>query len=116
MGNNGKGQATAGLILGIVALASALLIGPFLNAWFCVLALPIAIVGLVLSVIGGKKLKTAGAPAGIGTAGLVVGIIAVVLSAICFFTCGLCVICVTAAANEINKGYGEVNDFLNSLQ
>lgn len=112
MGNNGKGQATAGLILGIVALASALLIGPFVNAWFCVLALPIAIVGLVLSVIGGKKLKTAGAPAGIGTAGLVVGIIAVVLSAICFFTCGLCVICFTAAANELE---GELNDLANQL-
>ena len=63
--------------------------------------------------MGGKKLKSVGAPSGVATAGLVLGIIAVVFSAIFFFTCGICTICVAA---EINKGYGELNDLLNSIQ
>ena len=75
MGNNGKGQAVAGLVLGIAGLVFS-----FLGTWFSVLALPMSIVGLVLAVMGGKKLKAAGAPAGIATAGLVLGIIAVVFS------------------------------------
>ena len=108
MGNNGKGQAIAGLVLSIVGLVFS-----FLGTWFSVLALPMSIVGLVLAVMGGKKLKAAGAPAGIATAGLVLGIIAVVFSAIFFFTCGICTICVAA---EINKANGELNNFLNSLQ
>lgn len=108
MGNNGKGLAVAGLVLSIVGLVFS-----FLGTWFSVLALPMSIVGLVLAVMGGKKLKAVGAPAGIATAGLVLGIIAVVFSAIFFFTCGICTICVAA---EINKGYGELNDLLNSIQ
>ena len=60
-------------------------------------ALPLAIVGLVLSVNGGKKLKANGQKSGIATAGLVLGIIATVLSSIAFVTCGLCVACIAAA-------------------
>lgn len=108
MGNNGKGLAVAGLVLSIVGLVFG-----FLGTWFSILALPISIVGLVLAVMGGKKLKAVGAPAGVATAGLVLGIIAVVFSAIFFFTCGICTICVAA---EINKNYGDINDLLNSLQ
>ena len=108
MGNNGKGLAVAGLVLSIVGLVLG-----FFAGWFSIIALPVSIVGLVLAVMGGKKLKAVGAPAGIATAGLVLGIIAVVFSAIFFFTCGICTICVAA---EINKANGELNDFLNSLQ
>lgn len=105
----GKGQAIAGLILGIVAIVFAF--GP-VSAWLCVIGLPVAIVGLVLSVVGGKKLKANGQPKGVATAGLVIGIIAVVFAAISFFTCGLCVICVTAAENEIeNAANGLANMF-----
>ena len=85
-----KGKAVAGLVLGIVALVLA---------WWgytSLIALPAAIVGLVLSVSGGKALKAAGQPAGVAKAGLVIGIIAVVLTAITFFTCGLCAVCYTA--------------------
>ena len=91
-----KGKATAGMVLGIVGIVFAIL-----GTWFSVLSLPISIVGLVLSVIGGKQLKAANQPAGIATAGLVLGIIAVVFSAVSFFTCGLCTICVASSANEI---------------
>ena len=61
--------------------------------WFSIIGLPVAIVGLILSVVGGKKLRRNEQPTGIATAGLVLGIIAVVFTAIAFFTCGLCVIC-----------------------
>ena len=87
-----KGKAVAGLVLGIVSIVFG-----FLGSIFSLLALPMAIVGLVLSVSGKKALAAAGQPAGIGTAGLVLGIIAVVYTAISFFTCGLCVICVAAS-------------------
>jgi hypothetical protein len=40
--------------------------------------------------VGGKKLKANEQKSGIATAGLVIGIIAVCLSAILFFTCGIC--------------------------
>lgn len=90
---NGKGAAVAGFVLGIVGIVFGILSG-----YFSLLGLPVAIVGLVLSVNGGKKLKAAGQPSGIATAGLVLGIIAVVFTAIAFFTCGICIICGTAVA------------------
>lgn len=105
-----KGKAIAGLVLGIVAIVFAF---GFISAYTTIIALPMAIVGLVLSITGGKALKAAGQPAGIGTAGLVLGIIAVVFSAISFFTCGLCVICVTAAESEVENA---LNDLANQLE
>jgi hypothetical protein len=88
-----KGKAVAGLVLSIVGLVLS-----FLGTFFSIAALPVSIVGLVLAVSGKKALASAGQPAGIGTAGMVLGIIAVVFSAIFFFTCGLCTICAVAAA------------------
>lgn len=87
----GKGQAIAGMVLSIVSLVIC---------WFglaAFIALPLAIIGLVLSVVGGKKLKENGQKSGIATAGLVLGIIATVLSSITFIACGLCVACIAAA-------------------
>ena len=83
----GKGKATAGLVLGIVGIVCGVLSG-----YLSLIGLPIAIVGLVLAVQGGKQLKASGQPSGIATAGLVLGIIAVVFTAIAFFTCGVCII------------------------
>ena len=100
MNNNptpSKGAAIAGLVLGIVAIATSW----FLAGWLAIIPLALAIVGLVLSVNGGKTLKAAGQSAGIATAGLVIGIIAVVLTAITFLSCGLCVICATCAAASV---------------
>lgn len=91
----GKGQAIAGFVLSIVAIVFAILSG-----YFSLIALPLAIVGLVLAITGGKKLRANGQPAGIATAGLVLGIIAVVFSAIAFFTCGLCIICAADALSS----------------
>lgn len=97
-----KGKAIAGLVLGIVGLVFS-----FLGTWFSVIALPIAIVGLVLSVMGKKALTAAGQPAGLGTAGLVLGIIAVVFSAIFFFTCGICTICVATGEGLVENALEE---------
>lgn len=89
----GKGKAIAGLVLTIVALVCG-----FIAGIPSVLGLPMAIVGLVLAVLGGKQLKANGQKAGIATAGLVLGIIAVVITAITFFTCGLCTLCAMGTA------------------
>ena len=83
----GKGLTIAGFVSGLVGLVLA-----FLSGFFSIVSLPLSIVGLVLSVVGGKKLKANGEKGSLATAGLVIGIIAVCISAICFFTCGLCVI------------------------
>lgn len=92
----GKGKAIAGLVLGILGI----ILG-FLNGFFSIAGLPIAIIGLILSVVGGKQLRADGQSAGLATAGLVLGIIAVVITAIAFFTCGLCIICASASASVL---------------
>ncbi len=87
----GKGQSIAGLILGVASLVLCWF------GWVSIIALAAAIVGLVLSVIGGKKLKANGQKSGIATAGLVISIIGVVLGGI-FGSCSLCVLCAAALA------------------
>lgn len=89
------GKAKAGLTLGIVSLACGV-VSMFLPGWIglvvSIAALPLAIVGLVLSAKAGKAQKS-----GIATAGLVVGIIATVLAGI-GFACTLCGVCALLAA------------------
>ncbi len=100
-----KGMSIAGLALTIVGVVFGII------GWVpacAVLGLPIAIVGLVLSCVGGKKLREAGQPSGIATAGLVLGIIAVVFTTITFFTCGLCVICASAADNALEDAFNSL--------
>lgn len=92
----GKGKAVAGMVLGIVGIVYGLLSG-----YLSLIGLPIAIVGLVISISGGKQLKANGQPTGIATAGLVLGIIAVVFTAIAFFTCGICIICAAGASSAL---------------
>lgn len=91
-----KGKAVAGMSLGIIGIVFGILSG-----YFSILGLPIAIVGLVLSVSARKQLTTAAQPTGIATAGLVLGIIAVVFTAIAFFTCGICIICASSATSSL---------------
>lgn len=91
----GKGKAITGLVLGIVAMCFC---------WFWItalIALPMAIVGLCLSVSGGKQMQANGASKGLGVAGMVVGIVATVLSAIMFFACGVCGMCVYCEAKKL---------------
>ena len=51
------------------------------DKWYYI-GLPIAIIGLILSVVGGKQLRADGQSAGLATAGLVLGIIAVIITAL----------------------------------
>ena len=86
----------AGLIVGIFSFVLSLI------SWLFA-ALPVvqiviivlAIAGIVLSAIAGKKEKS-----GAATCGLVFSIIATVFATIWFMTCGLCVMC---AACELEK-------------
>lgn len=84
-------MAIAGLIIAILGLISGFV--GFAIPYLSIAGLPIAVLGLVLSCVARKKQAT-----GVATAGMVIGIIAVVFTAITFFTCGICVLCVTAAA------------------
>ncbi len=72
----GKGQATAGFVLSLVGLIIS-----FWSTLYWFIALPSAIVGLCLSVVGGRKLTENGQKKGLATTGLVLGIIAIVFSA-----------------------------------
>ena len=83
----GKGLTIAGFVVGLLGLVLS-----FFGGVFSIISLPIAIVGLVLSAVGGKKIRANGGSSGLAVAGLVIGIIAVVISAILFFTCGICVL------------------------
>ena len=84
----GKGLSIAGFVSSMVSLVLGIL---GIVIWvFPFIALPVAIAGLVLSVVGGKKLRAEQQSAGLATAGMVVGIIAVVINGILFFTCGIC--------------------------
>jgi len=94
----GKGLAVTGLVLGILAL---------IICWFGVfsfVALPIAIVALILAIVGGKKMKANSLPTGMATAALVVSIIAVVISGVAFVSCGICTIILADAANSAGSG------------
>ncbi len=96
----GKGLAITGLILTIFGLLfSFLSILPFVS----IVALVLAVAGLILAVVGGKKLRANNLKKGVATAGLVIGIIAVIFSGIGFVTCGACQICIVANGNEIDE-------------
>jgi len=90
--NNGKGLSVTGLVLGIVAVVLA---------WFYmvnIVALVCGIVGIICAAKGKGMAKAAGAPTGLGTAGLVLAIIGTVLAGIGVFSCTLCVLCAAGTA------------------
>ena len=98
-------KAKGGLILDIVALVSAILgcVGPFgftVSLILILASLPLAIVGLVLSVMGGKELKAQGT-----SAGLIVGIVSTVICGILFVSCGLCAICANEAGKSLKDSF-----------
>jgi hypothetical protein len=72
------------MVLGIVSLA-------FL--WLATAVFPtiLAIVGLVLGVVGKKKLAEAGAPTGPATAGIVMCIIAIAVTILAWVLCLTCI-------------------------
>jgi len=77
-------MATGALVLGIIALVFSFI--PFLYY----IAIPLAIIGIILGALGMKQLQQQGRPAGSATAGLVLSIIALVFAIIFAAVCGLC--------------------------
>ena len=75
---DGKGMAIASLVLGILAVVI-----PYAGT-------ACAIVGLILGIMGKKKMDEAGAPSGMAMAGIILSIIALVASII------ITVVCVSA--------------------
>lgn len=82
--NPGKGMGIAALIMGIVSCCF------FWIPYFNIICLMMSIAGMILSIIGLKKSKSAGASAGISVAGLVLSIVGLVLSSIsCLVVLGI---------------------------
>lgn len=96
--SKGKGKAIAGFVLSIVGIVCG-----FLSGVFSIIGLPVSVVGLVLAVVGGKQLKQQGQSSGFAVAGLVLGIIAVVITTITFFTCGICILCAAGVDSSIES-------------
>lgn len=74
------GSSIASLVLGLISL---------LCAWFgygALISIITGIIGIILGIKGNKIQQT-----GVGTAGIVLSIIGLVLSIIVFFACVLCV-------------------------
>lgn len=84
-------MAVAGLIIGLLGLICGFIGIPVPVC--AVLGFPFALVGLILSAVALKKNKN-----GLSIAGLVISIIAVIYTAVTFFTCGICVLCVASVA------------------
>lgn len=89
----GNGLAIAGMVLGIVSLAL-----------FCVywLAIPCAIVGLILSIIGLKKSKVVGKGHGMALAGVITSIVALGLAILIIILIAVGVAWVQLNANSMS--------------
>ena len=77
-------MAVASLVLGLIAL---------LGFWLPVIgiiSLPCAVIGLILGVVGKKQLSAENKPSGMATAGIVLSIIALILSVLYLLICGAC--------------------------
>ncbi len=103
------GKSIAGLIIGIASFILCFMSVPTtaistLN--LSIIALPMAIVALCISVSGRRTCAAQGRSAGVGTAGMIVGIIAVVFTAIMFCACGVCSICATCGACGLQAAAG----------
>lgn len=72
-------MGVASLVLGIIALVWSLFGGTFLSAL-------VGIIGIILGAVAKKQ-----APSGVATAGLVLSIIATVLSLIFWIACAACI-------------------------
>lgn len=111
---SGKTLATISLILGIVSVVLCWFFG-LISGVLCLIC---GIVAIVLAVKGKKANIAAGEPTGMATAGLVLGIIGVVLSGLTVICAAACGAALCAAAGTI-QGSGiesDLQDIINSIQ
>ena len=83
----GKGLSIAGFVLSLVGIVFAFVL------WY--ISIPCSITGLVLSVVGGKKLKASNQPHGLAIAGLVISIVSLSLSVL-MTACAICALAALA--------------------
>ena len=93
----------AGLVLGSVSIVMGVF-GPLIfNEWMAIIAFPLSVLGLILSVISGKKSKDPQGPSTVAVAGLIVCIVGSVLTGITFFSCGVCILGTASSQIEIDS-------------
>ena len=98
----GKGQATASLVLGIIAIALL---------WFgysALISMVLGVVGLILA----SKSKKAGFTGGTRTAGFILSLIGLILGAVMFVACVACAGLFVAGAKDAAMD-GTLEDALN---
>lgn len=78
-------MGVAALVLGIIGTLFALIPGLF---W---VAIPLALIGLILGVVGRKAAAANNQPTGTATAGMVLGIIGLVIGVAMWVICGMMV-------------------------
>ena len=98
-----KGLAVASLVCGIISIVGAFF-GTY--AW---IGMILGILAIVFAIVA-KKQKQEG-PA---TAGLVTGIIGLVLSLIMFIACIACVACASGVANNITED--DINNIISEIE
>ena len=120
-----KGSATASLVLGIIGLILFIILWccswiPFAG-YFMILPLVLSIVGIVTGISGRKAIPLGQSGRSMATAGMVISIITLILSAILLVTCGICYNCTICSAagsslsdlNDLNNSLNDLNDLLN---
>ncbi|MDR2106759.1 MAG: hypothetical protein LBP24_05065 [Coriobacteriales bacterium] len=95
--NKGKGLGIAALVLG--ALAALLSFVPFIN----ILALPLALVGLILGLIAAIQARGKRGPIGFGIAGIICSVVAIAITIIMY----------VVAAVYVSNHPDEINDIIN---
>jgi hypothetical protein len=74
----------AALVLGILGTIFSLIPGLFF------VGVPLALLGLILGVVGRKQAATEGQPTGMGTAGVVLGVIGLAIGVSMWVLCSMC--------------------------
>ena len=103
---NGRGMGVAALVLGIIAAILSFV--PCVN----IFAILPGLLSIIFGGVGMSQAKKAGTPSGLPTAGLILGILSIVISITVYF------VVAANAASEIDKvleNY-EYNDALNELE
>ena len=102
--NNGRGMGIAALVLGIIAAILSFV--PCVNI-FAVLP---GLLGIIFGAVGMSQAKKAGAPKGLPTTGLILGILSIVISITVYY------VTAASAVSKVIDNYEEYNDALNELE
>lgn len=85
MNSHGVALSTAGMVLGIVSIVLVLLGGVFLTSWLC---LPMAVIGLILSIFGISACSSGKDGYGMAVAGIILNTLVLAGALLGFASCG----------------------------